>query len=262
MRRAYFVVEGPHDLEVVGRILKLHGAKRVRQFEELDEFWHRLVPRQFPHEGDLLRRMPVPAFFASSDLSVAVQVAGSVDEIPPVAIATWSNLDETPEGFGVLLDADDKNVQKRWSEVVKGLPVKDVGDGPGAVGVGVPRAGVFVFPDNKSSGTLEKLLLECAAVAYPSLLNAAREWIDPISPDDQAIFADSAERKDFSKPAGKNKAIASAIASVLRPGKSIQVSIQDNRWLTHPDALKLVSVQALKAFVDAIVGVAPAAKTE
>lgn len=254
MRRAYFVVEGPHDLEVVGRMLKLHKAKRVKHFDDLDEFWHRLVPRKFPHEGDLLRRVPVPVFFASDELSVAVQVAGSVEQIPSVATATWANLDNTPEGFGVLLDADDKDVQKRWSDIVAGLPVENAGASPGEVAEGSPRAGVFILPDNQSAGTLEHLLLECAAVAYPSLLSSAKDWIDPISPDDKTIFSNSKERKDFSKPSGKHKAIASSIASVLRPGKSIQVSIQDNRWLTHPDVLNLANVQALKAFVDAIVG--------
>jgi len=254
MRRAYFVVEGPHDLEVIGRFLKLRNASRVKHFDDLDKFWDRLVPRKFPHEGDLLRRVPVPTFFAGEDLSVAVHVAGGVERIPDVATATWNNLDSAPEALGVLLDADDNDVQQRWSDIVHGLPVDDAGAGPGDVAAGSPRAGVFVLPDNSSPGTLEHLLLDCAAAAYPSLLASATSWIDPINPDDDTIFCNAKERQDFKKPSGKHKAIASSIASVLRPGKAIQVSIQDNRWLTHPDALALGRVQALKLFVDSIIG--------
>lgn len=257
MRRAYFVVEGPHDLEVVGRMMGFHGLRRVQQFEHLEEFWHRLVPRKFPHEGDLLRRVPMPVFFASARRSVAVHVAGSVELIPPVAKATWANLDEAPEGLGVLLDADDKDVHQRWKTVSAGLPVSDIGPGPGTVGAGTPRAGVFVLPDNATSGTLEHLLLECASKAYPGLLASARAWIDPIQSTDRSIFVNADERRDFGKPSGKHKAIVSSIASVLRPGKSIQVSIQDNRWLSHPDALLLPNVQKLRAFVDAVLGEAP-----
>ena len=37
---------------------------------------------------------------------------------------------------------------------------------------------------------------------------------------------------DFEKPAGRKKVSVGCIANVLRPGKSVQVSIQDNRWVT------------------------------
>lgn len=51
---AYLVIEGPHDVEFIGRFLKLKGFSRVRMMSELDEFWHQLVPREFPFAGDLL----------------------------------------------------------------------------------------------------------------------------------------------------------------------------------------------------------------
>jgi hypothetical protein len=61
------------------------------------------------------------------------------------------------------------------------------------------------------------------------------------------------------KPAGRKKAIVGAVANVLRPGKSVQVSLQDNRWLRDPRALALPQVARFQAFVDAIVGI-PAAQ--
>ena len=53
----------------------------------------------------------------------------------------------------------------------------------------------------------------------------------------------------------RNKAIVGVIANVLRPGKAVQVSLQDNRWLRDPECLQLPKVSALLNFVDAVIGV-------
>lgn len=253
-RRAYFVVEGPQDVELLAKMLRPSGLRRVQQYDDLDPVWRRIVPRAFPVDGDLLRRVPVPAFFAGEGLSVAVHAAGGIGRVAEVARKTWANLDEEPEGFGVVVDADDEDVRSRWSIVSADLPVDDLGSGPGQVGDGPPRAGIFVLPDNAAAGTLESVLLDCAGLAYPSLLAGARGWIDGLDPADPTVFLNREERRDFAKPFGRDKAIVASIASVLRPGKAVQVSLQDNRWLTAPDALALPSLVALKGFVDAVLG--------
>ena len=93
IEHALIVVEGPHDVEFVGRLLRLDGFARVRYESELDGFWQPLVPRAFPHGGDLLKRVPVPSFFARGEHSVAVHSAarepGSPaiqDQRPPHAV--------------------------------------------------------------------------------------------------------------------------------------------------------------------------------
>lgn len=259
MTRSCFVVEGPHDLEVVGRMLGERGFHRLNQFEELDEYWHRLVPRTFPHKGDLLRRVPVPVFFAAAGASVAVQSAVGDTKIATLAVATVSALDTPPDALGIVLDADSSAPPlHRWNQLKPLLPVPSIGNGPGDVATGPIRAGVFVVPDNTAHGTIEDILMECAEQAYPELLRSARAWIDAIDPNDAAIFVNADERRDFGKPAGKSKAIVGAVANVLRPGKAVQVSLQDNRWLRDPKALALPRVARVQAFVDAILGL-PAA---
>ncbi|MEX1361814.1 MAG: DUF3226 domain-containing protein [Nannocystaceae bacterium] len=254
MRRAYFVVEGPHEVEVVGRLLRLHALQRMRSVDELDPYWRRLVPRSFPYRGDLLKRVPVPVFFASNELSVAVQSAGGISRLLATVDSAMNNVDSPLDGIGVVLDADDSAVERRWASVATKLPVADAGAGPGRVSESKPRAGVYVLPDNERTGTLEHLLLACAERAYPSLLQSARAWIEPLDPHDRSVFSTAKEREDLAKPSGKTKAIVASIASVLRPGKSIQVSIQDNQWLRHPEALAVQDVLALRAFVAGILG--------
>jgi ABC-type transporter Mla MlaB component len=92
MRRVYFVTEGPHDVEALGRLLSTLGAKRVKNISDLDPFWVRLVPRTFPHEGDLLRRVPVPIFFQSEQFSVGVHSAIGISQIPRVTRASLAVL--------------------------------------------------------------------------------------------------------------------------------------------------------------------------
>jgi hypothetical protein len=253
MRRVYFVTEGPHDVEVLGRLLSPLGAKRVQKFSELDLFWERLVPRIFPHEGDLLRRVPVPVFFQADEFSVAVKSAVGISAIPEVTSASLAALDDLPAAVGVLVDADGQNAIDVWKDITKGItkemPGFDFGDGPGQLGRGEPRSGVFVLPNNKDTGTLETILLKCGEQVYPALIEGARAWISPLDPANRSIFVNKQECRDLAKPAGKDKAVVAAVASVLRPGKSVQVSIQDNRWISEPEKLAVSEITALQEFV-------------
>ena len=52
----FLVVEGPHDVEFVYRLLNPFGLERVRLEKDLDDFMQPLVPRTFPHGGDLEKR--------------------------------------------------------------------------------------------------------------------------------------------------------------------------------------------------------------
>lgn len=76
---------------------------------ELDEFWHTLVPREFPYAGDLLRRMPVPIFFKSATHSIALHNAiGDSNIIRTIqgtlAITSWEA--NSLVGIGIVMDAD------------------------------------------------------------------------------------------------------------------------------------------------------------
>lgn len=252
MKHAYFVVEGPHDVEVVGRLLGERGYRRRRDFAGLDPYWGRLVPRTFPIDGDLLRRVPVPVFFDTMDWSVAVHSAIGVHAVGKTVRTSLLALGPL-DGLGVVIDADyEVSARQRWEALRATIPVDDCGEAPGIVGTGSPRAGIFVLPDNARAGTLEDVLLACAEKTYPKLLGSVRLLVDGLDLRDGETFRDKADRSDFEKPSGRAKAIVGCVGSVLRPGKSIQVSIQDNRWLRDAEALALAEVNALRGFVEAL----------
>ncbi len=264
MRYGYLVVEGQHDAEFVGRLLRLSGFARIKQGTELDPAWSDLTKLSFPHEGDLTKRIPVPAFFQKADYSIAVdsaegetRLAQTLEESLLVLQPTLSLSQLT--GVGLILDADAEiSPPARWTKlralVQQKVPALALPAVPGEVSPPVPekpRCGGFVFPDNASAGTLEKLLLACSEQMYPDLHYSAVAYIDGLDLSTAAFTSD--DRKQIKKPAGRDKAVISAIAGVLRPSKSIAVSLSDNRWLDAP-ALALPRVQAVRMFLVKLLG--------
>lgn len=255
VKYGYLAVEGPHDLAFAGQLLKLYGLERVKMYPRLEAFWRPLVPTKFPYQDDLLKRVPVPIFFASATHSIAVH---TVDGDSGFARTIKDSLDvlymggEPPlTGLGILLDADSKEPpDRRHAKLVQELdsttyPIPLVfPPTPGAVSSAPTYCGIFVLPDNQNRGTLEALLLECAKSVYPTLEGGARTYIDLVSSAEELVKSD---RKDLDKPAGRDKAMVACIAAVLRPGKAIQVSIQDNRWIEPPLA-RFPRIKAIDEF--------------
>ncbi|MCP4671558.1 MAG: hypothetical protein GY857_09650 [Desulfobacula sp.] len=70
------------------------------------------------------------------------------------------------------------------------------------------------------------------------------EFVDGIDAD----ALKSKDRKYFKKPSGKNKATIGCIGNILRPGKAIQVSIQDNDWISN-ETLAFEEIRHLDIFL-------------
>lgn len=249
-KHGLLLVEGPHDTEFIACLLKPHGLHRVQLKPDLEPFWDILVPKQFPADGeDLLKRVPVPMFIQNGSHSVAIRCAIGDTQLVRAAQESLAVLDfDELVGIGIILDADENMTPKqRFSRIRStansiGLPL-NLPEQPGQISNGSPKSGVFVLPDNESKGTLEDILLECASESYPSLLQGAKTFVQT---DVSAL--DDEDLRDLKKPAGKKKAMVSSIASILRPGKAIQVSLQDNRWIKDK-TLDLEKVKSVSLFL-------------
>lgn len=254
MKRAYIVVEGPHDVEFAARLLKPAGFERVKDFEQLDPEWRHLVPTKFPHRGDLLKRVPVPIFLRSATHSVALDSATGITEIVPRLEESWVVLASQQvhiDSVGVILDADDGDEPaSRYTQLRQRLALPTLSalhwpPLPGDITAGPPRCGVFVLPDNHHAGTLEDLLIAASETTYPGLHAGAAALVERVVADPSAHGLLKSDIKDLRKPAGARKATLATVASFLKPGKSITVAIQDCRWLEpaalqHPSGLAVV----------------------
>ncbi|WP_295430075.1 DUF3226 domain-containing protein [uncultured Thiodictyon sp.] len=247
----YLVVEGPHDIEFSYRLLSPYGLTRVQLLKDLDPVFERIVPSTFPHAGDLQKRVPVPLFLQSATHAIAVHSAVGDSQLIRTLEQNVGQLDDDAiSSIGILLDADQQTPTTRYANLrgdmaAKGLALDAT---PGQITTGKPRLGAFVLPDNRNQGTLEDLLLESAQAIYPGLLASAQEHVNRALLDTGLTGEDVA---DVKKPAGRNKAIIGAMASILRPGKAVQTSLQDNRWL-RAQALAIPRIAAVQAFLAAL----------
>ena len=256
--RGYLVVEGQLDVEFIERLLRLDGLEPVRLKSDLDPFWDVLVPTTFPIADDLLRRVPVPRFLQSASHSIAVHSAGSITRLVQTYQEDFALLPAGGvQGVGFILDADtQRSPAERFGAFrneLAALPdAPRLADGPGIIQPGPPRSGVYVLPDNRSAGTLENLLLACGGVHYAGLLHDAQAFVDRL--DRNGLNSDDLE--EFRKPAGVNKAIVSSMASILKPAKSLQISLHDNRWLDAQVVQSIPALQAFRQFIIELLGLA------
>lgn len=252
IRYCYIVAEGPQDIEFLICFLKAYGLKRVTLLSKLDSFWEPLVPKTFPINDDLMKRVPVPVFLQNAELSVALHSAIGITRLSntieeSLAIIPASDI----FGVGIFLDADDvETPQERFDKLIAELSPLGLSLPPtlGEVMKGSPRCGIFIAPNNSDSGTLEDLLLECAKLNYPNLLSMSTNYVSGIDTNQLT----NNDLKELNKAAGKNKAVVSSISSILRPGKALQVSIQDNRWIDEK-TMELDSIKLVKKFLDEVI---------
>lgn len=241
-RQSLLLVEGQTDLEFIGKLLRflMPQMKRIKNPDELDPFWINFTKLSFPQNNDLTKRMEVPGFFQDAQNTVAIVPANSVRELVAAGNRVLSRLDTVqPHSIGFILDADTIEApHQRFDSLLHQIAAAhDYPALPAACELGVPagdapRFGVYILPDCENSGTLEDLLIDCGASAYPHLTAVAQNYIGSI--DVSQIPA--RDLKDWNKPAGPKKAQVSAMAAVLKPGKSIQVSLLDNQWVSQSSA--------------------------
>ena len=255
LRHCYLLVEGHHDVAFAGRFLKLRKLKMKNKLAEVSSFWHEgggLIPRNFPpdSERDIHRRIVVPSFFENDEVSVAIQNGGGLESLPKSLEESLTNLrsSEDLSSIGVLIDADsNKTPEQRFNWLKQVAPqmqmLRALGEVEEVEGV---RRGVFVLPNNRDPGTMETVLLQCADAVYPNLAIMAGRYIEEVK-------RDLAFLRYLSHGSNESKAVIGAMANVFRPGKSNEVSIQDQEWISSKSA-SVEGVQLFYAFLGALLG--------
>lgn len=248
MKCGYLLVEGYDDVELIGGILRNKNIKRVRDIKNLFDRWRPIIPKSYPYKGDLTKRIPAPAFFQNDDLSIAIHCS---EGGPPNMAKTWrlTFIDNNPEikelliGIGIISDADN-NITSTFNLIkTEFTGILQLPDKCGEISSGVPKTGVFLFPDNLNNGTVEKILLKCAENTYPEILSRAQQYVLDVDKNVTGF-----DKTSLNKPAGKEKATVGCISNILKPGKAVQVSIQDNDWVCS-HTIKNTELSKLNVFI-------------
>jgi len=262
----YFLVEGYEDLEVIGKILKNLGITKQRIRDNIDKFWEGMIPTKYPTnpDGDLLKRVEIPVFFESSDYSIAIRHVNDLKDNLKFFDRVEFKLPTIIKKINYLLlfcDADQKNAKKNAIDTYNTLKIainnyedldKEIKknfaslNSPGEISSGELKTGIYIFPDNNNPGTIEDLLIKCAELNYKELYELALNYRD-----------NAKEIKDGEKfikekwgITDSEKALIGSIANILKPGKSTQVSLSDNKWIDNITISDIKEVQSLKQFIE------------
>lgn len=262
MANTLIIVEGPQDVEFIAGLLKPVGFRKVRELSSLDtKFGRRLLSIDFPHDGDLYARMPTPMYLNRDVHWVAIVSAGGANTHLASALRrSLVNLQPDPSvlsSVAIIRDADERVPADCFASLTDELETAKSVEGfeiifpkaPGMITDGQPKMGIYIYPDNKSTGTLDDLLEECGATVYPDLLQGARVYVE-------GVDLEKLKRKDsqlIKKPSGPLKATVACVADILKPGMSIQASIDQNRWICD-QTVSLPRIAALTSFLSDLVG--------
>jgi hypothetical protein len=269
-RFTYIIVEGPHDVEFIGKVLRTgpHAFHLKERKSDVDPFWHPLIPINYPvgkPPNDFLQRVPMPIFYQNATHSVAVQSANGISKIVTrleESLSTPSFV--MPDSIGIVLDSDSietpvKRAAALAAEVAKSTPSLKVSwpTTPGNVvapAAGQPRLGQFVLPDNNTQGTLEDILLQCGGFSYPTLMPLASQHIATAKAKlvPGTSHWTNLDHEELNAPAGEKKATIAAATALLKPGRTTQVSLNDNRWI-EPATLARPFLKPFVDWLDALV---------
>jgi hypothetical protein len=252
----YLVVEGIHDAQFLLKLLEFGGFRHQIKEPDVDAFWKPLIPPYTRTQDDLHARVPTPFFASHDNASVCLQYAEGDTKIINTVEVALLQLDKKarrPSSIGIFLDADAESpALKRYTTFALKFAAKfrdlniAMPELPGQVRkLGALKAGAFVLPDNTAPGALEDILLDCASIEYPEITSAANAYVERI----EGANLEDRELKDLTKASVRAKVVVSTIASVLKPGKAIQVSVKGNRWLSSRTVAqpKIAAIQTFLA---------------
>jgi len=266
MPYSLLVVEGAHDAAFFGQLLKQRHFQKILMRNEVDPYWEKLIPTQFPanQAGRLDHVVSYPDIYESpaqgNKASVAILVANGDSRLIPEFQAALEILDVTQLlSAAIVSDAYDIGVPARITPLLEGLAsisaegIKNSLPGfpltlPPAPGVanGVPRIGIHVFPNNVDNGTLETILLDCATTSYPAYRKPA---VDFVAQMDASQPVGIQELRALRRGAGRQKAAAGVLGNLLFPGHSLSVAVDRGSWLA-PVKGNEVGLVAAQNFLD------------
>ena len=239
-------VEGNHDQAFICKTLRKHfGFKNFNgTIDELDKFWRKFVPTYPKRAGPLHIRLDMPSILESAETSLAVY-AGGGSNLSSHLSTRLSDMDYSKlHAFGIIVDSDKESPQavaQTYIDEFREL-FPDFPEQLGRVSDKKTRLGIYVLPDNQSTGVLETLLCQCGETSYPTYMRRARSYIEKFSED---------EIKQLKwKPFDKEKATIATVVSMLKPGKTNTVSISDDQWICPETIGKIPELTSVVSFLE------------
>ena len=263
-KHCYLLVEGPLDVFFIGRILEELGLSAVRTADQLPPRWRPFLDNVLARRDSEIRaagkppipfwQMFKPACLINETHKVLVEaVGGNRTKFANALQAANALIDgglASLNAVGFLPDADrDPNASLSSAQRALASAGLSFPDKNQEVSMGKTNSGIFLIPGGDDHGGLEEILIACAEAVYPSLSDSARQFVGSVNLESDS-YTDE-DRKDLMTPQGPVKAIVGSIASVLKPGSTIQVSVLRDRWVSKT-TIAIPRVAALVTFLKSL----------
>lgn len=234
-----FIVEGAHDVALVGSILKLLKFKNVRNINNLNEVFKNLIPTSFPFDEESLNIFNVvPCFYknnnkciciinANGEMNLIEKIDSSLDKIglnnckylTKVIIFCDADTENREAKIEGLIDKsfDEDNefrfekenlIQKRI--LLEGFNIKIPFD-------------FYVFPDNENPGRIEEVLLEIIKREDKELLEKTDKFLNSIPDQYKSKWSDENSQLD--------KTRISCVGNIKKPAASMGAIIEKSKWI-------------------------------
>ncbi len=144
---------------------------------------------------------PIPKGFSEDTKKQFLKGGGGYNDVLPRFINSLDTSDL--ENIGLIVDADFGSVQKRFSEIIKGLSKKLNRDfskyalnteGGIIEEEGLPKIGIWLMPDNVNNGYLE-YFIEQLIDSQDIILREAKSTVDFLMTKDYCPFTDFKKQK-------------------------------------------------------------------
>ena len=235
---AYLVTEGVLDVVFLTQVLRAGFGfvviDRKSNLPQQAADW--LGNFKWPVADDISRlAVPAPVFLQRDDCLVSLRNAkgtGNIQKILQADQEAFFRFQLRPQAIGIVLDADDLPPSERFSQFANLLSESNYPRPQSLEAIilenGV-RSGIFSFPGKGMLGTIEDVLLPLGLTRFPRLAHTAGEYVESWIKNDAAGPSD--DFRELRKPAGSKKAKLSAMAAVLKPAKSLNASMEDQKWI-------------------------------
>lgn len=251
-RFVYIITEGVLDVifltELMRQRYSLSEVTRKTSLPSEAAQW--LEQFKWPVGDDISRMaVPAPAFLQNDQFIIGVRNARGIGEISKkirLDKEAFLRIPWSPSAIAVVLDADNESPLDRFGEFAS-LLESHAFPRPTSLGSVLTKdaiqTGIFAFPDCVSRGSIEDVILPVGELRFPALFAHASQFVEKWPPDAGEEFAELTVT-------GRKKAVLSAMASLLKPGKNLNASIHDHEWIPS-DSDACAVLKPTLAFFDA-----------
>ena len=242
MKQYIFLVEGSHDLAVIGKVLSCIGYKELKKKDEISENFRELLPKKFPfrEEGDLDIFNIIPSFFKNKKESkeiVIIVSRGETNHFEKLdrALDSFERKDtEQLEKVIVFSDGDTLEADEKIKELLRNnfaereefenFSRKNIENRKIDLMIKKIDVEFYIFPDNRNAGRLEELIYEGINKYDSQLLEKTKIFVNSID--------DKYKTKWDNKNSQKDKTTIGVVGNILSPCNSASVFLKNSKWFS------------------------------